>query len=91
MVSAQPAPQTLRRLMKEFDSIRAELDARRERRQQGRASSTSASRSDAGLTREGEANPDLLELRPWDADGEDLFEWYAVIKGPEQGNYSGEF
>lgn len=36
------------------------------------------------------SNPDLLELRPWDADGEDLFEWYAVIQGPKGGNYEGE-
>lgn len=60
------APQTLRRLMKEYDSICAD--------------------SEGGIG----SNPDLLELRPWDADGEDLFEWYAVIRGPSGGYYEGE-
>jgi hypothetical protein len=32
----------------------------------------------------------VLDLRPWDTDGEDLFEWYALIKGPEGGSYAGE-
>ena len=36
-------------------------------------------------------NPDLIELRPWDADGEDLREWLAVIRGPPRGNYSGTY
>lgn len=36
------------------------------------------------------ANPDLLELRPYDAEGEDLFDWVAVIRGPEGGSYQGE-
>lgn len=31
-----------------------------------------------------------MDLRPWDTDGEDLFEWYALIKGPEGGSYAGE-
>ncbi|SPO20952.1 probable ubiquitin-conjugating enzyme E2 [Ustilago trichophora] len=34
------------------------------------------------------ANPDLLELRPWDVEGEDLSEWTAVIRGPPSGFYS---
>lgn len=36
------------------------------------------------------AQEDLLELRPWDADAEDLFEWYARIRGPKGGSYVGE-
>lgn len=35
-------------------------------------------------------NPDLLELRPYDAEGEDLYEWVAVIRGPQSGSYEGE-
>lgn len=62
-------PQTLRRLMKEYDSIRS-----------------STSTSSQGIA----SNPDLLELRPWDADGQDLFEWYAVVRGPNGGFYQGE-
>lgn len=36
------------------------------------------------------SSPDdlLLELRPYDADGEDLSEWYASIRGPPSGPYS---
>ena len=35
------------------------------------------------------AHPDLLELRPWDVEGEDLSEWTAVISGPFATPYSG--
>ncbi|CAO1616129.1 unnamed protein product [Sympodiomycopsis kandeliae] len=46
--------------------------------------------NDENTTHEGiGSNPDLLELRPWDIDGEDLFEWYAVIRGPSTGYYQG--
>ena len=38
----------------------------------------------------GQAQEDLLELRPWDADAEDLYEWYAKIRGPSTGCYAGE-
>jgi len=44
----------------------------------------------AGKKGKAAANPDLLELRPWDADGEDLFEWFAIIRGPKGGAYEGE-
>ncbi|PWZ01880.1 putative ubiquitin-conjugating enzyme E2 [Testicularia cyperi] len=42
-----------------------------------------------GTRRSASANPDLVELRPWDVEGEDLTEWMAVIRGPEGGNYAG--
>ncbi|KAK0567830.1 E2 ubiquitin-protein ligase peroxin 4 [Tilletia horrida] len=61
--SASAGPSTLRRLMKEWETIQSDL------------STTN--------------NSDLLELRPWDADGEDLFEWYAVMRGPAGGAYQG--
>ncbi len=35
------------------------------------------------------SNTDVLELRPWDADGEDLTEWFARIRGPDGGAYAG--
>lgn len=35
------------------------------------------------------SNPDLLELRPYDLDAEDLLEWTATIRGPSSGLYSG--
>lgn len=44
----------------------------------------------SGSSRSASANPDLLELRPWDVEGEDLTEWIAVIRGPEGGYYAGE-
>lgn len=89
--------------MKEFETIRSELQAREEDKlaqsdvigQQGESSSSSTSVSanrkvtSPPSAAKAAANPDLLELRPWDADGEDLFEWYAVIKGPDGGNYEG--
>ena len=34
------------------------------------------------------ANPDLLELRPWDVEGEDLTEWTAILRGPPSGSYT---
>lgn len=34
------------------------------------------------------ANPDLLELRPYDLDAQDLFEWTALIRGPPSTPYS---
>lgn len=40
-------------------------------------------------TRSLRANPDLLELRPWDVEGEDLTEWIATLRGPSSGNYAG--
>ncbi|PWN29660.1 putative ubiquitin-conjugating enzyme E2 [Jaminaea rosea] len=70
---------TLRRLMKEFESIRKDIGRARRR----------GSGGSSPLIEVATGNPDLLELRPWDADGEDLFEWYAVIKGPKGGNYEG--
>lgn len=91
--------------MKEFETIRSELQAREEGQlaqsdvigQQSENSSSSSSSITASQkvtsppsAAKAAANPDLLELRPWDADGEDLFEWYAVIKGPDGGNYEGE-
>lgn len=45
----------------------------------------------SGSSRSASANPDLLELRPWDVEGEDLTEWIAVIRGPEGGYYAGTF
>ncbi|KIS71944.1 putative ubiquitin-conjugating enzyme E2 [Mycosarcoma maydis] len=38
--------------------------------------------------RSASANPDLLELRPYDVEGEDLFEWTALLRGPCTGNYA---
>lgn len=39
-------------------------------------------------TRSASAHPDLVELRPYDAYGQDLFEWTAVLRGPASGVYS---
>ncbi|KAJ9476786.1 putative Ubiquitin-conjugating enzyme E2 4 (putative) [Pseudozyma hubeiensis] len=44
--------------------------------------------SPTSTTRSSSANPDLLELRPYDVEGEDLFEWTALIRGPAHGPYS---
>lgn len=106
----------MRRLMKEFYSVRSELEARRRRSMHGSAEqqhykpsanlhprrsrqrgeilafaqgAEQPQRSSGSSSIEGEAHPDLLELRPRDADQGDLFEWYAVIKGPDEGNYEG--
>ncbi|EPQ28718.1 uncharacterized protein PFL1_03522 [Pseudozyma flocculosa PF-1] len=35
------------------------------------------------------SNPDLLELRPYDSDLEDLSEWTACIRAPTHGAYQG--
>lgn len=78
--------------MKEFESIRSDLDVRNRTLAEGASGQGQGRRrapAGAGTGGKG-ANPDLLELRPWDADGEDLFEWYAVIKGPDGGSYEGE-
>ncbi|KAK0538403.1 E2 ubiquitin-protein ligase peroxin 4 [Tilletia horrida] len=80
--SSQPSASTLRRLMKEWETIQAEIPAYQ-------------TESDAAIARappsssSGSAPVDLLELRPWDADGEDLFEWFAVMRGPAGGAYEG--
>lgn len=85
--------------MKEYEAIRADLA----RDQQASSSSSSTSSSTSSSRRRapsaprnssqaaGGVHPDVLDLRPWDTDGEDLFEWYALIKGPEGGSYAGEF
>lgn len=39
-------------------------------------------------TRSASANPDLIELRPWDVEGQDLTEWTAVLRGPPSGAYA---
>ncbi|CAD6892695.1 unnamed protein product [Tilletia controversa] len=79
--SSAPTASTLRRLMKEWETIQSEIpspspaSSATEASQQGRKSAS--------------APLDLLELRPWDADGEDLFEWFAVMRGPQGGAYEG--
>ncbi|KAL9937014.1 hypothetical protein V8E36_004249 [Tilletia maclaganii] len=73
--SSAAAPSTLRRLMKEWETIQAEMPSADG---QGQPNLARAS----GLV-------DLLELRPWDADGEDLFEWFSVMRGPQGGAYEG--
>ncbi|KAE8220217.1 hypothetical protein CF319_g6222 [Tilletia indica] len=70
---SSPSPSTLRRLMKEWETIQTEIPSH--------SSSTRTSSASAPV--------DLLELRPWDADGEDLFEWFAVMRGPVGGAYEG--
>ncbi|EST09987.1 Ubiquitin-conjugating enzyme, E2 [Kalmanozyma brasiliensis GHG001] len=40
-------------------------------------------------TRSPSANPDLLELRPYDLDAQDLSEWTALLRGPPSSPYTG--
>lgn len=43
-----------------------------------------------GALHKAHARDDLVEeLRPWDADGEDLHEWYARLHAPDDGPYAG--
>jgi peroxin-4 len=49
----------------------------------------SAQRELSPTSRSPTANPYLLELRPYDVEGEDLSEWTAVLSGPDSGAYAG--
>lgn len=100
---AAPSPATTRRLLKEHASIQQELGDP-SFSPSGEPSVLPGGEEKVGLSggegtqmqnqrrkRSKVANPDLIELRPWDADGEDLFEWFAVIRGPKGGAYEGEW
>lgn len=74
----------------EADSKLFQVAAALEDQHKDRNDSSTSKRSSRKAGKKASANPDLLELRPWDADGEDLFEWFAIIRGPKGGAYEGE-
>ncbi|KDN39158.1 hypothetical protein K437DRAFT_259162 [Tilletiaria anomala UBC 951] len=82
------SPATTRRLMKEWQSI-LESNFNSSRSKTSERRDAALPRRTISASRPSSAQEDLLELRPWDADGEDLYEWYARIRGPNSGSYSG--
>ncbi|CEH15443.1 sirt3 protein [Ceraceosorus bombacis] len=77
MTTSVASSSTIKRLLKEYSTIRSE--------QAKLEASGSEWQGEQGIGK----NCCLLELRPWDSEEEDLFEWTATILGPEGGCYEG--
>ncbi|PWN41872.1 putative ubiquitin-conjugating enzyme E2 [Ceraceosorus guamensis] len=77
MTTSVSSSSTIKRLLKEYSIIRSE--------QAKLEASGSEWQREEGIGK----NSCLLELRPWDSEEEDLFEWTATILGPEGGCYEG--